>query len=69
VIYEEFEAQIQAELKRRLLNPDGPRPKTTKEADALYERGMLRMWGLVLDAAQVAGKRGAGDPQNIEDRL
>lgn len=44
----EFVADMQAALERALLNPDYPVIKTTEEADALADRGMQKLWGLLL---------------------
>lgn len=45
---EEFAAEMRAALERALLNPDYPVIKTTEEADALADRGMQKLWGLLL---------------------
>lgn len=45
---DEFVADMQAALERALLNPDYPVIKTTEEADALADRGMQKLWGLLL---------------------
>jgi hypothetical protein len=53
---DEFVADMQAALERALLNPDYPVIKTTEEADALADRGMQKLWGLLLSGGNVGDK-------------